>query len=308
MKKSTGIYALYNTGNDKMYIGMAVNINRRMIKHYSYLKNNKHINKHLQQAYNKGQEIVPIVIYETKPGITPASLVRLEKHFIAEYGTFNDDSNGYNLTPGGEGFVSGENHPMFGKTHSKVAKQKISEAGKGRIMPKEARQRMSAALKGHIVTEETRQKLSKKAKGRIFSEEWRLKNSESHMGLIVTEETKKKISETLKGKYVGEKNSNYGKRYSEERKNQISEATSGDKNPFHGKIHTAETRKKMRSSRLAFMASNGSISEETRKKIGDAHRGEKNTNYGKHLSAETRQKISEAQKARCKRERETAGR
>ena len=74
--------------------------------------------------------------------------------------------------------------------------------------------------------------------------------------------------------------------------------TSGDKNPFYGKKHSAESRKKMSD------ASSGEknyfygkhLSEEHRKKLSDSKKGEKNHFYGKSHSNETRKKMSVAQK------------
>ena len=74
--------------------------------------------------------------------------------------------------------------------------------------------------------------------------------------------------------------------------------TSGDKNPFYGKKHSAESRKKMSD------ASSGEknyfygkhLSEEHRKKLSDSKKGEKNHFYGKSHSNETRKKMSAAQK------------
>lgn len=58
---------------------------------------------------------------------------------------------------------------------------------------------------------------------------------------------------------------------SQEFKDKISNAVSGEKNPFYGKHHT----------------------EETRKKISESLKGQKNPMYGKHHTEETRKKISE---------------
>lgn len=46
-----------------------------------------------------------------------------------------------------KGQMTGEKHPMYGKTHSDEAKQKISAAGKGRKHSVEARQKISEASK-----------------------------------------------------------------------------------------------------------------------------------------------------------------
>ena len=45
---------------------------------------------------------------------------------------------------------TGNKHPMYGKTHSKEAKRKISEAGKGRIVSEITKKRLSEAGKGHF--------------------------------------------------------------------------------------------------------------------------------------------------------------
>ena len=68
--------------------------------------------------------------------------------------------------------MSGENHPMFGKTHSAETKAKISEVNKGK--------RLSAETKAKI--------------------------SEAHLGKLVSEEAKKRISQGM----IGNKNATYG--------------------------------------------------------------------------------------------------
>lgn len=54
MRKSIiGIYSISNTVNNKCYIGSSTDIARRFKTHLNMLKNNKHINSHLQAAVNK---------------------------------------------------------------------------------------------------------------------------------------------------------------------------------------------------------------------------------------------------------------
>lgn len=49
----SGIYMIYNKENDKKYIGSSINMYERLHKHFSLLRNNKHENQYLQNAFNK---------------------------------------------------------------------------------------------------------------------------------------------------------------------------------------------------------------------------------------------------------------
>ena len=92
-------------------------------------------------------------------------------------------------------------------------------------------------------------------------------------------------SEAKKGKCTGEDNPFYGKHHSEETRKKLSDSWDYDKH------FTEETRKKIRE------ANKGKkFSEEHKKKIGAANKGEKNPNYGKHFSEEHKKKMSEASK------------
>ncbi|ABT14788.1 hypothetical protein NY2A_B389R [Paramecium bursaria Chlorella virus NY2A] len=95
----------------------------------------------------------------------------------------------------------------------------------------------------------------------------------------LSEETKKKLSEAN----TGEKNPFYGKQHSEETKKKNSEAIRGEKNPMFGK--TGEKSPNYGKSRT----------DETKKKQSDAKIGEKNNMFGKQHSEETKKKQSETQ-------------
>ena len=81
-----GIYKIII--NNKVYIGSSFNIQRRLIQHKSNLKNNKHDNQHLQNAYNKYKKITTEIV-ETFSSISDKKLRQLEKEYIklfnAEY-------------------------------------------------------------------------------------------------------------------------------------------------------------------------------------------------------------------------------
>jgi hypothetical protein len=89
-----------------------------------------------------------------------------------------------------------------------------------------------------------------------------------------------------------------GKPHSPETRAKISEAKTGENNPFFGKAHSPETRAKMseakRGENHPFFGK--TRSPETRAKMSEALSGENHPNYGKTHSPETRAKMSKAQK------------
>lgn len=48
-----GVYTITNISNGKLYVGSTIHTERRRLEHFSALATNKHVNKHLQNAYNK---------------------------------------------------------------------------------------------------------------------------------------------------------------------------------------------------------------------------------------------------------------
>ena len=111
----------------------------------------------------------------------------------------------------------------------------------------------------------------------------RLHNAGKHH----SDETRRKISEAK----TGEKNPFYGKHHSEEVRKKMSESHKSKNHPMYGKHHSEDTRRKMSES-----LKGRTFSEEHRRKISEANTGDKNPMYGKHQSAETRRKMSESHK------------
>jgi len=77
----SGIYKITNLITNQFYIGSAVCFRKRKVEHFSALKRNSHINKHLQNSFNKhGEsnfifEILEIVEDKTK-------LIEREQHYL----------------------------------------------------------------------------------------------------------------------------------------------------------------------------------------------------------------------------------
>lgn len=96
-QKLTGIYAIHNMDNDAVYIGSSKDIRRRIIRHKSELKNNKHPNIYLQRAYNKyGKDKFEFkIVLGFNKIVNREELAKCEKYFCNIVDAFNDKN--YNL-------------------------------------------------------------------------------------------------------------------------------------------------------------------------------------------------------------------
>jgi group I intron endonuclease len=116
--KQSGIYKI--TINDKVYVGLSVDIVKRIMCHKSLLRNNRHSNNHLQSAYNKYKSFDWEVLEEGKEWIEEKEIMWIDK--LDAY------KNGFNQNDGGAGnnhteeskrkisaAMSGKNNPMYGK-------------------------------------------------------------------------------------------------------------------------------------------------------------------------------------------------
>ena len=93
--KKSGIYQIRNLVNGKIYIGSAVNLRKRMHKHSSNLRHNKHCNIKLQNAYNKyGKDNLVFEVVELVPN--KEQLLDREQYYIDTLNTVNE---GYNICP-----------------------------------------------------------------------------------------------------------------------------------------------------------------------------------------------------------------
>lgn len=86
---SAYIYAIENLINHKKYIGQTKNPKNRKTSHFSKLRNNKHINKHLQNAWNKYGEFNFIFYILIKCEDEEANY--LEEQIINKWGDYNSD-------------------------------------------------------------------------------------------------------------------------------------------------------------------------------------------------------------------------
>ena len=154
-----GIYKIINIVNNKFYVGSAVNFSRRKTRHFSELRNGKHNNAKLQNAWNKYGEsaflFVEVEQIQDKSLLLAAENVWLKKHVGSDY-CYNI---GVDATAPHLG-CCGELSPTWGMQHTEEAKEKIGAASKARVQLDEEKLKRRATMKGHEVPTATRAKIS----------------------------------------------------------------------------------------------------------------------------------------------------
>ena len=232
----TGIYKIENLINGKVYIGQAIDIDKRWYAHKSELHFNKHQNNHLQNAWNKyGEQNFKFEVIEE---CLVNELNTKEQYWLNYYGGLNSSNNYNKKEAGSKGKPSNET----------LIKQSISHLGNKPTL--ETRIKMRNSHKGKIYTQTQRINISNAIK------EYYKNNPEAkdrtkeigkrNKGRKHTSEEKQKISNKLKGR---ENTWNKGKKLSDETRKKMSEAKKGEKHPIYGKHHTTETKNKISNKR-----------------------------------------------------------
>lgn len=198
-----GIYAVRNLVNNKVLVGQTrLAFKQRWKIHIRNLKNNKHENPHLQNAFGKyGETAFVFQVLED----TTNDLNGKEVAWIEKLNSRNRDI-GYNIRDGG--------------SHGKLSN--------------ESRKKMSAVRKGRKLTEKHKQNISignagiSRNGGIKLSSEHKKKISESRTGEknpTKRQEVRIKISESARERYKDKKkHPMFGKHHSENTRNKLRDA------------------------------------------------------------------------------------
>jgi len=135
--KVSGIYAIVNKLNNKKYVGSSIDVRKRYRQHYNDLSKNKHVNTHLQNAWNKyGENAFEFSILETCDNVR-STLLYIEQKYIDSDGDYNICKLASHHC--GESYTG---HKISEK-HRKI----ISESNKNRIWSEESRKKLSISSK-----------------------------------------------------------------------------------------------------------------------------------------------------------------
>ena len=152
---TSGIYEILNTTNGKRYIGSAVNLVTRWQLHRNGLLAGRHVNRHLQSAWNKyGEES-----FKFLPILTCAKSMLL----FYEQQLLDKAKPEYNICPTAGSQLGSKRAPGFqvGRVLSKDVYAKIGKVNKGRKNPA-----VAEANRQRVVTEETRKKMGDNKRGK----------------------------------------------------------------------------------------------------------------------------------------------
>ena len=117
-EKVCGVYKIVNLAKGDCYVGQSQNVRKRVSEHFRLLRNGKHVNPKLQNAFNKyGEENFLWSVEVTCED--PKDLDVIEETFLKGDARF--------LEPTFYNIADFSHAPMRGKTHSPEIKAKISE-------------------------------------------------------------------------------------------------------------------------------------------------------------------------------------
>ncbi len=142
----SGIYTITNKIDGKLYVGWAVDFDRRFKSHRTKLNAQQHKNLHLQGAWNLyGEDNFEIEILEE----CPEDQLNCMEHYWATLLQVHDKRYGYNIRP---------THPYGFPRHSEETRRKIGDKNfmKGKTHTEEFKQRR----REHKHSEEVRSRIT----------------------------------------------------------------------------------------------------------------------------------------------------
>lgn len=202
---NTGVYAIRNKVNGKVYIGSAASgFSNRWRGHRSDLKLGKHHSILLQRAWAKyGADCFEFIVLTRCPA---DSCIEQEQQFIDFYHSANPE-NGYNIAPtAGSSLgvkLSEETRnrisaAVLARFTDPIERRKHGEIQKRRFSDPEQRRLTGEKTKAALATPERRAKLSANSKSRLSDPEYKHRVDTARAIALARPETRAKMSASAK--------------------------------------------------------------------------------------------------------------
>src|SRR6266498_4437490 len=167
---TSGIYKITCTANKRIYIGSALNLRERRRAHFGALRRNEHINKHLQNAWNKyGPDVFTFEVLEY---VLPMSLTAREQYWFNREKPFG--RKGFN--------VDREAGSRLGNKHTPETIEKLSLSHMGKKQAPETIEKRIAPLRGKKRSPEAIESMRQARLGKKMSPESKKRMSQAKLG------------------------------------------------------------------------------------------------------------------------------
>lgn len=209
-----GIYCIENIKSGRKYYGSSMAVDRRLKQHLTDLQKQKHHNLQLQRSFNKHSQSAFIfqLVEETAFSSRKDLLIHEQTYLDKNIG-------GYNMAPANGGDTI-SNHPNKIQIIENLRQQTLLRNQNLTASERKEKYGVSGDQNGMF--------------GKTHSEDVKsvlrglMIGNTRAAGAVRTEEYKLNVSNRMKGKYLGEDNPFYGKYHTVESKKKISDANSGD--------------------------------------------------------------------------------
>lgn len=217
----SGIYAIKNTINGKLYVGSAKNLKKRFLRHMSDLRRGVHSSIKLQRSYDKhGLHCFEFIVLEYIENCD--DLLVIEQGWIDSLNTIKC---GYNIAPANGGDIL-SNHPNRLEIIERIRKgvhDTLSRMTETERKYKFGNRGSANGMFGKTHSEKVKQNM----RDRTVTEETRRRMSEGRKKFFVENpDARKRLSDDA-SKRTGEDNPFFGKTHSDHTKNLISKANLG---------------------------------------------------------------------------------
>lgn len=221
----SGIYKITCNENNRIYIGSAKNINKRWKRHINDLRNNKHVNIHLQRAFDKYGE--RCFTFEVIEKCSEEKLFEKEQLYLD---TIKPDFNIGKNACGGDNLSNNPNKEDIVNRIKQTINENLSAMTEEERKEKWGKIGTLNPNYGNKWTDDMKQKASEREKNNINNP---LKDRANKTNIeLYGEEKAREISNKLSifaSERTGDKNPFFNKRHKPESKDKISIANKGKK-------------------------------------------------------------------------------